>query len=73
MPPGLMSRRKSRHMVWEMGNGKWGMGIGEWGLGIGESGMGNRNWEIGTGNRKVLPPEGERGQPIIPIAPPEPL
>jgi hypothetical protein len=34
MPPGLMSRRKSRHMVWEMGTGDWGMGNGEWGLGI---------------------------------------
>ena len=29
MPPGLMSRRKSRHMVWEMGNGDWGIGNGE--------------------------------------------
>lgn len=48
MPPGLMSRRKSRHLVWEMGTGDWG-------------------------SRKVLPPEGERGQLIIFIAPPEPL
>lgn len=29
MPPGLMSRRKSRHMVWEMGNGDWGIRNGE--------------------------------------------
>ena len=42
MPPGLMSRRKSRHMVWEMGNGEWGLGNGDWGLG-------NREWGIGTG------------------------
>lgn len=60
MPPGLMSRRKSRHLVWGMGTGDWGLGTG--GLGNGE-----------RGSRKVLPPEGERGQPIIPIAPPEPL
>lgn len=26
MPPGLMSRRKSRHLIWEMGNGEWGTG-----------------------------------------------
>ena len=45
-----------------MGTGDRGLGIGEWGLGNGE-----------RGSRKVLPPEGERGQPIIPIAPPEPL
>ena len=32
-------------------------------------GMGNGDW----GSRKVLPPEGERGQLIIFIAPPEPL
>lgn len=55
MPPGLMSRRKSRHLVWGMGTGDWGLGNGE------------------RGSRKVLPPEGERGQPIVPIAPPEPL
>lgn len=29
MPPGLMSRRKSRHMVWEMGTEDWGTGTGE--------------------------------------------
>ena len=39
-----------------------GMGIGDWRMGNGE-----------RGSRKVLPQEGERGQPIIPIAPPEPL
>lgn len=50
MPPGLMSRRKSRHMVWEMGTGDWGIGIRDWGLG-------NRDWEWGI--RKVLPPAGE--------------
>ena len=55
MPPGLMSRRKSRLMGWGMGNGEWGMGIGDWGIGIGESGMGNGEW----GSRKVLPPAGE--------------
>lgn len=48
MPPGLMSRRKSRLMGWGLGNGE-------------------------RGSRKVLPPEGERGQPIIPIARLEPL
>lgn len=59
MPPGLMSRRKSRHMVWEMGTGEWGMGIGDWKLGIGES----ESTSAGRG----------RGKPIISIAPPEPL
>lgn len=52
MPPGLMSRRKSRHMVWEMGNGDWGIGNGE-----------SESASAGRG----------RGQPIIPIAPLEPL
>lgn len=42
MPPGLMSRRKSRHMVWEMGIGDWGLGIGDWGIGT-------RDWGIGIG------------------------
>ena len=60
MPPGLMSRRKSRHMVWEMGNREWGMGIGDWRMGNGAAG-------------KCFRRKGERGQPIIPIAPPEPL
>ncbi len=54
MPPGLMSRRKSRHLVWEMGNGEWGMG--------------NRNGESESASAGR-----ERGKPIIPIAPPEPL
>lgn len=56
MPPGLMSRRKSRHMVWEMGTGTgdWGLGIGDWGIG---------DWGIGTGNRKVLPPAGKGASP----------
>ena len=36
MPPGLMSHRKSRHLVWEMENGDLGLG-----LGIGESGLAN--------------------------------
>lgn len=70
MPPGLMSRRKSRHLVWEMGNGEWGMGNRE-------SGMGNREWGIGTGNRNGESESAsagrERGKPIIPIAPPESL
>ena len=59
MPPGLMSRRKSRHLVLEMGNGDRGLGIGDWGIGNGES-------ESASAGR-------ERGKPIIPIAPPEPL
>ena len=46
MPPGLMSRRKSRHMVWEMGTGDW------------DGRIGNGN----GGSRKVLPPEGGKGQ-----------
>lgn len=63
MPPGLMSRRKSRLMGWGMGIGESGIGIGN-----GESGMGNRNGEsesasAGRGSSK----------PIIPIAPPESL
>lgn len=57
MPPGLMSRRKSRHMVWEMGNGDWGIGNREWGMGQQESASAGRG----------------RGQPIIPIARLEPL
>lgn len=64
MPPGLMSRRKSRHLVWEMGNGEWGLGNREWG---------NRNGEIGTGESESASAGRERGKPIIPIAPPEPL
>lgn len=59
MPPGLMSRRKSRHLVWEMGTGDWGMGIGDWGL--------------RTGQRESASTDRERGKPIIPIAPPESL
>lgn len=59
MPPGLMSRRKSRHLVWEMGNGDWGLGIGDWGIGNGES----ESASAGRGSSK----------PIIPIAPPESL
>lgn len=38
MPPGLMSRRKSRHLVWEMGTVDWGLGIGESGLANGAAG-----------------------------------
>ena len=38
MPPGLMSRRKSRHMVWKMENGEWGLGTGEWGMENGAAG-----------------------------------
>lgn len=52
MPPGLMSRRKSRHLVWGMGTGDWGLGIGDWGIGNGE-----------RGSRKVLPPAGEGASP----------
>lgn len=48
MPPGLMSRRESRHMVWEMGTEDWGTGNGERGLGNGKQ-----------GSRKVLPPAGK--------------
>lgn len=59
MPPGLMSRRKSRHLVLEMGNGEWGLGIGDWGIGNGES----ESAFAGRGSSK----------PIIPIAPPESL
>ena len=47
MPPGLMSRRKSRHLVWGMGTGDWGMGIGD--------------CERGSG--KVLPPAGKGASP----------
>lgn len=61
MPPGLMSLRKSRHMVWEMGNG-------DWGIGNGESELGNRNGESESASAGR-----GRGQPIIPIAPPESL
>lgn len=61
MPPGLMSRRKSRHLVWEMGNG-------DWGIGNGESERGNRNGESESASAGR-----ERGKPIIPIAPPESL
>ena len=61
MPPGLMSRRKSRHMVWEMGNG-------DWGIGNGESELGNRNGESESASAGR-----GRGKPIIPIAPPESL
>lgn len=64
MPPRLMSRRKSRHMVWEMGIGDWGIGNGDWGMGNGE-------W--GTGQQESASTGRERGKPIIPIAPPEPL
>lgn len=56
MPPGLMSRRKSRHLVWEMGTG-----TGDWGLG---------NW---NGESESASAGRKRGQPIIPIAPPESL
>lgn len=59
MPPGLMSRRKSRHLIWEMGNGEWGLGIGESGMGMGQQ----ESASAGRG----------RGQPIIPIARLEPL
>ena len=52
MPPGLMSRRKSRHLVWEMGTGDWGMGIGE-------SGMGNRNGESERGIGKCFRRQGK--------------
>lgn len=52
MPPGLMSRRKSRHLVWEMGTVDWGLGIGDWGIGTGE-------W----GSWKVLPPAGKASSP----------
>lgn len=61
MPPGLMSRRKSRHLVWEMGNG-------DWRLGIGESELGNRNGESESASA-----DRESIKPIIPIAPPESL
>lgn len=64
MPPGLMSRRKSRHMVWEMGTGDWGMENGEWRMGTGE-------W--GTGQLESASAGRGRGKPIIPIAPPESL
>lgn len=57
MPPGLMSRRKSRHMVWEMGTGDWGIGNGKWRMGQQESTSTDR----------------ESIKPIIPIAPPESL
>lgn len=50
MPPGLMSRRKSRHLV-------WGMGIGESGLGIGQQ----ESASAGKGSSKpiipIAPPE----------------
>lgn len=61
MPPGLMSRRKSRHLVWEMGTGTGDWGLGNWGLG---------NW---NGESESASAGRERGQPIIPIAPPESL
>lgn len=64
MPPGLMSRRKSRHLVWEMGTVDWGLGIGDWG--IGESGLANGEWEMENGewgSRKVLPPAGKASSP----------
>lgn len=66
MPPGLMSRRKSRHLVWEMGTGTgdWGIGTGEWRMGNGEWGMGQP--ESASAGRESI-------KSIIPIARLEPL
>lgn len=69
MPPGLMSRRKSRHLVWGMETGDWGLGTG--GLGTGDWGLGIGEW--GTGQQESASAGRERGKPIIPIAPPESL
>lgn len=51
-----------------MGNGDrdWGLGTGDWGLG--DWGLGNWNGESESASAGR-----ERGQPIIPIAPPESL
>lgn len=47
-----------------LGNGEWGLGNRDWGIGNGKWRMGQQeNTSAGRG----------RGQPIIPIAPPESL
>ncbi len=43
MPPGLISRRKSRHLVWEMGTGDWGLGTGDW------------EWDWERGGKPIIP------------------